>query len=185
MKLKLPSEGQADEHFPKARFPRKSHSKKANDQLDISGKVAQLSVQATLFNEGTLKNLLKEKSSLSQLEQSLGEKENNVDDLFAAKKTVIFKSKRLQSKQYKKHSQRRIEGVEAKKLPKVIKDKSEESMGVERENKEDNHESEVKGEIEGLYKIVRIVIQYSLYNYSTLQQLGGGSNGWGRAWWII
>ena len=139
MRLKLPSEGQPGEQFHKATFPKKALSK--YDQIERSAKeITELSVKATLFDEGTLKNLLKEKSSLSQLEQSLAgeEPDDDDDDFVVPKKTAIFKSKRLQNKKKRKD------------IEKDYKEQKQESL----RNDEDK-EVEEKREIEGLYTVVQ------------------------------
>lgn len=102
----MPTQGQGEEPFHIARFPNNLDSK--NENMEVS----QLAVEATLFDEGTLKSLLKEKSSLSQLEQSFGM--NDDEDFIVPKKPAIFKSKRLQSRRQKKVPQK--ENTQTKKM---------------------------------------------------------------------
>ena len=134
VRLKLPSDGQTEDRFYTARFPKKAHSK--NDQIERSGnEIAELSVKATLFDEGTLKDLLREKSGLSQLEESLGGEEDDDDDFAVSKKTAIFKSKRLQNKKKKD----------------IEKEDITEKMSKESSENDQDKEGEEKREIEGLY----------------------------------
>ena len=137
MRLKLPSQLEKEEHYYKARFPRKAQS--TNNQFEISGsEITELSVEATLFNEGTLKNLLKEKSSFSQLDDN---------DFVVPKRRAIFKSKRLQNMMKKKDvGKKRGRPAKASEIDKELDD---ESLVNDTDQERDDKEGEKKNEIEG------------------------------------
>ena len=182
MRLKLPSKGEVNEHFHKAKFPKKAYLK--SDHEKTSGKeIAELSVKATLFNEGTLKNLLKEKSCFPQLEQNFGAEEedgfddDDDDDFVLPKKPASFKSKRLQNKREKKD----IEQVESQteKKSKPDEEKKEESLendgNIECESKEGEEKSEIEGWCNGEIltfnylchiNITRVTIPHFLFTLS-------------------
>ncbi|XP_028401347.1 histone-lysine N-methyltransferase 2A-like [Dendronephthya gigantea] len=125
VRLKLPTQGQGEEPFHKARFPKNLDSKSDNTEI------SQLAVKATLFDEGSLKSLLKEKSSLSQLEQSFGMNDDD-DDFIVPKKPAIFKSKRLQSKR-----QRKVPQKEITQTKKVLQRNKKEEFSEHSEKKDD------------------------------------------------
>ena len=159
MRLKLPSQEETDGHFYKARFPKKACSN--GDQLEISGKeIAELSVKATLFNEGTLKNLLKEKSSFSQLDD---------DDFVIPKRLAIFKSKRLQNKMKKTDVEKKK--VRTEKISKINKEQNDESLVTDNDKESGNKEGEKKSEIEGQCKHYVIVHNYLLEVYNVKYSL--------------
>ena len=144
MKLKLPSCGETDVNLHKATFAQhQGHLK--NDKIEGSGNDnTKFSVKATLFDEGTLKTLLKEKSSLSQLEASFGEESD--DDFLAPKKTAIFRSKRLQNKRKRKDI-----GKEETKPDKMSKgDNEQKLLGNGEDNNVCDKQGEDRPEIEGL-----------------------------------
>jgi hypothetical protein len=143
----LPSEGQTAENL--ATFPKKVHLK--NNQVDQSGnEINELSVKATLFDEGTLKNLLKEKSTLSQLEQSFREENDDDDDFLVQNKAGIVRSKRLQNK--RKRRDREKQETKTERMPKSENEHNE-SLGNDRDKDVFDEEGEKKCEIEGLYYI--------------------------------
>jgi hypothetical protein len=155
----LPSEGQSAENLHKATIPKKVHLK--NNQVDQSvNEINKLSVKATLFDEGTLKNLLKEKSTLSQLEQSFREENDDDDDFLVPNKAAIVRSKRLQNK--RKRRDREKEETKTKKMSKSENEQNE-SLGNDKDKDVFDEEGEKRCEIEGLYYV------YREYGYNVAQ----------------
>lgn len=156
MRLKLPSEGESCEMLSITKFSNKDHSESKNN--DRSGKqIAELSVKATLFDEGTLKNLLREKASRSQLLKSVDETEEGYDtdddddDFEISKKPVVFKSRRLQDKQKKDTVK---DEVEVQKLSNYDKEDKLPSAQSDGDKTIANKEREEKHEIEGFLKYI-------------------------------
>ena len=101
-RIKMPSNGNHDQ-FQEARFPKKVKLKNVSIPLENSEKeLATLSVKATLFDQGTLKTLLKDKvGTRCKLDDNSGGEKIEESNICSNEEKVI-KSKRLQIKEEKR-----------------------------------------------------------------------------------